>query len=196
VKVQRSLDGSENSCDQPDDLAERFARRAREVLEGAGVLERAVFMCTSRGTLRTLQREFAGTPAHFTFDQEIPAGIPKVGSHSAVDPAMQEGCDYASIGRPVGLRAWKVYRQVIARDLEKLAALRRAARTRVESFGQLWGLGAPSADESAAEVPRLIAWTVNDPDELRALVEMGVDGILTDRPGVLAKLVRERDASK
>ncbi len=29
---------------------------------------------------------------------------------------------------------------------------------------------------------RVLAWTVNDPAEMRRLVEMGVDGIITDRP--------------
>ena len=32
---------------------------------------------------------------------------------------------------------------------------------------------------------RLIAWTVNDPAAARALVEMGVDGICTDVPGLM-----------
>jgi glycerophosphoryl diester phosphodiesterase len=32
-------------------------------------------------------------------------------------------------------------------------------------------------------------WTVNDPDQMRRLIEMGVDGIMTDRPDVLAELL-------
>lgn len=35
------------------------------------------------------------------------------------------------------------------------------------------------------------AWTVNDPAEMRALIAMGVDGIVTDRPSVLATVLQE-----
>ncbi len=34
---------------------------------------------------------------------------------------------------------------------------------------------------------KLIVWTVNDPDEAKRLIEMGVDGITTDRPAWLRK---------
>jgi glycerophosphoryl diester phosphodiesterase len=33
------------------------------------------------------------------------------------------------------------------------------------------------------------AWTVNDPDDMKALLAMGVDGIITDRPDVLNEVV-------
>jgi glycerophosphoryl diester phosphodiesterase len=33
---------------------------------------------------------------------------------------------------------------------------------------------------------RVNAWTVNEPAEMRRLVALGVDGIITDRPDVLA----------
>jgi glycerophosphoryl diester phosphodiesterase len=31
---------------------------------------------------------------------------------------------------------------------------------------------------------RVVPWTVNDPDEMRALVELGVDGLVTDEPAL------------
>ncbi len=35
------------------------------------------------------------------------------------------------------------------------------------------------------------AWTIDDPDEMRALIGLGVDGIMTDRPSVLAAVLAE-----
>ncbi len=35
-------------------------------------------------------------------------------------------------------------------------------------------------------------WTVDDPDEMVRLLDMGVDGIMTDRPDILLQVVRDR----
>lgn len=37
-------------------------------------------------------------------------------------------------------------------------------------------------------------WTVNDADEMRRLLELGVDGIMTDQPAVLKQVLIERGA--
>ena len=36
---------------------------------------------------------------------------------------------------------------------------------------------------------RIIAWTVNDPDEMKRVVAMGVDGIITDRPDMAIQVL-------
>lgn len=36
-------------------------------------------------------------------------------------------------------------------------------------------------------------WTVNDEEQMKALIELGVDGIITDRPDVLRKIYEEMD---
>jgi glycerophosphoryl diester phosphodiesterase len=36
------------------------------------------------------------------------------------------------------------------------------------------------------------AWTVDDEDDMRRLLDWGIDGIQTDRPDVLARLLSER----
>jgi glycerophosphoryl diester phosphodiesterase len=35
-------------------------------------------------------------------------------------------------------------------------------------------------------------WTIDEPDEMRRLLDLGVDGIMTDRPGVLKDVLVER----
>jgi glycerophosphoryl diester phosphodiesterase len=37
-------------------------------------------------------------------------------------------------------------------------------------------------------------WTINDADEMHRLLDLGVDGIMTDRPEVLKAVLEERDA--
>ena len=37
-------------------------------------------------------------------------------------------------------------------------------------------------------------WTIDDPDEMRHLLDIGVDGIMTDRPAVLREVLEERNS--
>lgn len=39
---------------------------------------------------------------------------------------------------------------------------------------------------------RVVAWTVNEPDEMRRLLDLGVQGLITDRPDVALEVVAER----
>jgi glycerophosphoryl diester phosphodiesterase len=38
---------------------------------------------------------------------------------------------------------------------------------------------------------RVDAWTINQEDEMRRLLDLGVDVIMTDRPEMLAEVLRE-----
>jgi len=38
---------------------------------------------------------------------------------------------------------------------------------------------------------RVVPWTTNDPERMRALIRSGVDGIISDRPDILQQILRE-----
>ncbi|MBI3710751.1 MAG: glycerophosphodiester phosphodiesterase [Proteobacteria bacterium] len=62
--------------------------------------------------------------------------------------------------------------------------------------GKFWSpLWRDVTDQSLAEAKALglpvVVWTVNDPVEMRRLIERGVDGIISDRPDLLRAVVAE-----
>jgi glycerophosphoryl diester phosphodiesterase len=109
----------------------------------------------------------------YCYDKEFPplfqdTAPGAIAERSTVREAITRGNDFASVGRPtfLALAPWEVYKNVITHDL----GLRRATEN----------------------PPQLIAWTINEPDELRWLINSGVDGILTDQPRYLAELELRR----
>ncbi len=77
------------------------------------------------------------------------------------------------------------------------ARLRLPFRPRCESFQvpvkQGITIVSPVTVQAAntAGVP-MIVWTINDPAEMRELLDLGVDGIISDRPDLLRSLIEER----
>jgi glycerophosphoryl diester phosphodiesterase len=47
-------------------------------------------------------------------------------------------------------------------------------------------------DACRAHAVPVHVWTVNDPVEMEALLDRGVDGFMTDRPAVAAEVLRRR----
>lgn len=58
--------------------------------------------------------------------------------------------------------------------------------------------GAPIVTEAFVEeahrrAMQVHVWTIDDPDEMERLLDLGVDGIMTDRPAVLKQLLQHRN---
>ena len=98
---------------------------------------------------------------------------------------------------PLGKDVW------IFADFELPGALDFAKRFGADcvSFGvsrRPWAdvrdeLGKVLAARDAGRIQSVIVWTVNDEKRLRELVGYGVDGILTDKPRLLRRIVSERN---
>jgi glycerophosphoryl diester phosphodiesterase len=54
----------------------------------------------------------------------------------------------------------------------------------------------PLVEFAHAKGVQVHVWTINDPAEMRRLLELGADGIITDYPARLAKLITDRRAGR
>ncbi len=73
-----------------------------------------------------------------------------------------------------------------------LAALVKAAGC--ETWSMFWrNLDAEALQQARALGLRVIPWTVNDPTQMRRLIAMGVDGLITDYPDRLLAALRVRE---
>ncbi len=78
--------------------------------------------------------------------------------------------------------------------------LLRAARTYVDLFSPYWRLIAPGSpaylDSRVAEIQAagfpVVPWTVNSKRRMAKMLDLGVDGLITDYPDVLIALLEER----
>jgi glycerophosphoryl diester phosphodiesterase len=128
-----------------------------------------VVMVPSFATLLAMKRR-SDEQRHgltFTWDIEFPPGLVlNPLRYSAVDHAVVRELhnSAASVGRPIAIGAWLVYKRVIGYDIKRA--------NQVD--------GDPATYNAGRRIDQLIAWTVNDPDELSCLVRTRVTGIITD----------------
>jgi glycerophosphoryl diester phosphodiesterase len=71
-------------------------------------------------------------------------------------------------------------------------------RTIKAAGGAIWSpylrdLTPELVSESHALGLKVVVWTVNQPADMARLIEMGVDGIISDRPDLLRQAAREKD---
>lgn len=92
--------------------------------------------------------------------------------------------------------------------MTKAAAHARAHDARVPSLSPVDRSVAPAAFGLSADVPavpakalqargiRVVPWTTNDPDAMRAVIRTGVDGLISDRPDLLQQVLATERAAR
>lgn len=109
---------------------------------------------------------------NYSFDTELPLFLVlDPDSFGCVKKAVDLDNNFASIGRPpiFQLGPWTTYRRTVAHDVR----LKKAHNA-----------------SSEKPVSGVICWTLNRPREMKCLFEMGVDGIMTDKPDRLSEVSR------
>jgi len=72
------------------------------------------------------------------------------------------------------------------------SAVRAAAAAGADVYSPYYKEVTPAVVAEARELGlRVVPYTVNDADQMRALIDMGVDGIITDRPSTLRTVMAE-----
>jgi glycerophosphoryl diester phosphodiesterase len=111
----------------------------------------------------------------------------------ALDPSLPLGWTYPKVSRDWNRRRWARPAVAAALGLMRRRLPRIAARTLprlgVQAIWAYWPLVTRRLVEAAESAGvEVIAWTVDDPDRIRALREIGVHGICTNDPRLFALL--------
>ncbi len=156
---------------EPDVAAEPafFAERLIEALRAAGVTGRASIQSFDWRTLQHVQSVAPGiTTVYLTVQQSwqdnVRQGRPGPSPWTAGFDVDDHGGSIPWLVEAAGGTVWSPY------------------------FRELT---APTLAEARARGLRVIVWTVNDVDDMRRLIDLGVDGIITDYPDRLRAVMHE-----
>jgi glycerophosphoryl diester phosphodiesterase len=159
--------------DRPDFVPPLF-QHAVQTLQQYHALDKAVFLTPYETIFHQLrdeaQRWYKSTHTHveIAFDTEGPELLELSAWPSAVRRNQVAGARFALWGEPVvTVQSWQDFLVAELRRRDAVNAT-RPARARL----------------------RFIVWTINDGSDLCTLVEVGVDGIITDEPGHLRAIVQ------
>lgn len=148
---------------------EAFARAVIAAAREAGVARRSTILSFDWRTLAVVQKE-----------------APEIGT--VYITAQQQWLDNIGAGKPEG-SAWTAGIQF--RDHGSVPKMIHAAGGRIWSsyFGDL---DAASVREAQALGIQVLAWTVNQPRDIARMLDMGVDGIVSDRPDLVREEMQRR----
>lgn len=148
---------------------EAYTRAVLDSIDAAGLRSRCSILSFDWRTLQMVQREVPGVPTvYLTVQQQ--GGGDNIRAHQASSPwtAGLRYRDHGSVPRMIkaaGGHTWSAFYPNLTQD-----NIREA---------QELGL-------------QVLAWTVNDPADMSKLIELGVDGIVTDRPDLLRAELQRR----
>jgi glycerophosphoryl diester phosphodiesterase len=148
---------------------EVFARRLVAEIRLAGMEQRSAILSFDWRTLQLVQKEAPGIPTVYLTIQQ--ANFDNIGAN-----------------RPQG-SPWTAGFQ--HRDHGSVPRMIKAAGG--HTWSSFWrDLNAASVREAQDLGLRVLAWTVNDVPTMARLIDMGVDGIVTDRPDLLRAEMQRR----
>jgi glycerophosphoryl diester phosphodiesterase len=149
--------------------AEDFTRKLVAAIRAGGMEKRAAIQSFDWRTLQVVQKEAPGIPAvYLTVEKGFMDSIERDKTSSPWTAAFHVSRYGDSIPRTVtaaGGAVWSPYYAETTREQVKEA--------------QSLGL-------------KVVVWTVNDPADMRRMIEWGVDGIISDRPDLLRKTAGEQ----
>lgn len=148
---------------------EPYARMLVDLLRAEGMAARATIQSFDWRTLQAVQK----------LAPEIP---------TVYLSAQQRWLDNIAAGNPAGSPWVAGFQHAQHGSVPRMV---KAAGGAVWSpyFGDL---DAAKLAEARALGLKVVVWTVNDPGQIRAMLELGVDGIISDRPDLVRAAMRER----
>jgi glycerophosphoryl diester phosphodiesterase len=148
---------------------EPFADAVLTVVRAAGALARTSIQSFDWRTLLRVQKVAPEAETCYltveTGEDQIQAGRPGASPWLAGLDVDDYGGSLPRLVKAAGGRCWSPS----ARDLSK------------ERLAEAHRLGL-----------RVVPWTVNQPEEMAALVDLGVDGLISDRPDVARRVMEEK----
>lgn len=148
---------------------ERFAEMLLQALADHGLADRAQILSFDWRALQAVQRQRPGTPTVYLTAQ-LP-GLDNVLAHHAQPSPWTAGFHH---------RAHRSVPRMVA----------AAGGSHWSSFWR--ELDAAQVREAQALGLQVLAWTVNRPEDMRQVLDLGVDGVVTDRPDLAMPVWRER----
>jgi glycerophosphoryl diester phosphodiesterase len=157
---------------------EPFARAVLAEIRRAGMQSRSTFQSFDWRTLQVAQREAPEIPTVYLTAQQ--SWLDNICSGPAARNPGIAPADCAESPWTAGFHL---------RDHGSVPKLVKAAG------GRIWSpayqdLDAARLAEAKSLGLRVVVWTVNEPADIRRMIEMGVDGIISDRPDRVLELLR------